>query len=573
VIEPLLNWLDETTGWRKLKATLLDRKIPKGVNWSNTLGSLLLFCFGVQAITGMLLAMHYSASPDHAYQSVQYLGSQVPMGAFLRGLHHWTASAMVVLAVLHLMRVFFSGAFKYPRQMTWFTGVALLLVVIGLGFTGYLLPWDQKAYWATTVGSKIASITPVIGPWVGKILKGGDTLGAVTLARFYSIHVLVLPALFVSLVLVHLFLIVWHGIAAPPERMKQEPSGDWKAGVDRRYHDLKEKGVPFFPDIVFKDMMAVLLLFAVLAALAYFKGAGLEDMADPTATDYNPRPEWYFLFLFQFLKYIPGKLEAVATSVLPGLAITVLFLLPFLDRGARRHPLDRKSWTGLGLAALGGVVFLTVQGLRSPDVNVEIPKNPEVVQGKRLFAELRCASCHSIDGKGGVVGPTLDNAGSRRGKDWIEEHFRNPQAMTPGSKMPNFKLLDTEVEALTAYILSLEGGAYSADAPKLFEDQCMSCHMINGKGDDSGPDLSLEGKTREQGWIEIYIREPEKIYPDSAMPGYAKDLTQPQIEDLARYLAAQRGTKGSVTRVAGAKPAKAAKKGKAALGPKGEGSD
>jgi ubiquinol-cytochrome c reductase cytochrome b subunit len=550
MIGRVLDWLDETTGWRALKATLLDRKIPRGVNWSNTLGSLLLFCFLIQAFTGILLAMHYAATPDHAYQSIQFIGTQVPMGAFLRGLHHWTASAMVVLALLHLMRVFLAGAFKYPRQVTWFTGVALLLVVIGLGFTGYLLPWDQKAYWATMVGSKIATITPFVGPWAGKILKGGDTLGTITLARFYSIHVLLLPALFIGLVLVHLFLIVWHGIAAPPKRMPQAPAADWKAAVDKDYHDLKEQGVPFFPDIVFKDMVAVFVLFAILAALAYFKGAGLEDMADPTSTDYNPRPEWYFLFLFQLLKYIPGKAEALATSVLPGLVVGILFLLPFLDRGPKRHPLDRKSWTGLGLAGLGGIIFLTVLGLRSPDTNVEIPKNPEVVQGKRLYTELRCASCHSIDGKGGIVGPTLDAVASRRSKEWIEKHFLSPQAMTPGSKMPNFKLLPAEIDALTAYVESLEGGAYSADAPKLFEDQCLSCHMLNGKGDDSGPDLSLEGKTREQGWIEIYIAQPEKIYPDSAMPAYEKELSPAQIEDLARYLSAQRGKQAVVTRVA-----------------------
>jgi len=546
MIREVLDWLDETTGWRKLKATLLDRKIPKGVNWSNTLGSLLLFCFVVQAVTGILLAMHYSPSPDHAYQAIQFLGSQVPMGAFLRGLHHWTASAMVLLAMAHLFRVFLAGAYKYPRQMTWFTGVFLLLVVIGLGFTGYLLPWDQKAYWATMVGSKIAGSAPLVGPWVSKILKGGDTLGTITLARFYSIHVLLLPAIFVVLVLVHLFLIVWHGIAAPPERMKKEPSGDWKEAVDKRYHELKEQGVPFFPDIVFKDMMAILFLFAVLAALARVKGAGLEDMADPTATDYNPRPEWYFLFLFQLLKYIPDKLEAIATSVLPGLAVGILFLLPFLDRGARRHALDRKFWSGLGLATVGGILFLTIQGLRAPDVNVTVPKNPQVIRGKELFAEMRCASCHSIDGHGGVVGPTLDDAAARHNKDWIERHFRNPQAMTPGSKMPNFKLLDAEVGDLTAYIISLQGGAYSAAAPKLFQDQCMSCHMIHGKGDDSGPDLSLEGKTREQGWIALYIADPEKIYPESAMPGFTKDLTPAQIEDLALFLSAQRGTKAVV---------------------------
>ena len=213
----ILDWLDDKSGWRKLNEALLLRKIPGNINWAYTLGSMLAFTFILQAVTGMLLAMHYSPSPDHAYQSIQYLSDNVPMGAIIRGIHHWAASAMVVLAALHLLRVFFMAAYKHPRQLTWITGVALLLVVIGLGFTGYLLPWDQKAYWATMVGSKIASTTPVLGALMGKILKGGEELGAVTLTRFYAIHVLVLPGIFLVLVAVHLFLVVWHGISAPPD--------------------------------------------------------------------------------------------------------------------------------------------------------------------------------------------------------------------------------------------------------------------------------------------------------------------------------------------------------------------
>lgn len=218
------DWLDERTGWRTLKEVLLDRHIPKGVNWFYTLGSASGFLFMVQAVTGMLLAMYYAPSPDHAYDSVRYITHEVPMGSFLRGLHAWGASAMVVVVVLHMLRVFFMGAYKYPREATWITGVGLLLVVVGFGFTGYLLPWDQKAYWATMVGAEIAEVSPFVGGIVAKVMKGGDELGAVTLTRFYAIHVLILPACIIGLLLSHLFLVVWHGISSPPERSNPSPT-------------------------------------------------------------------------------------------------------------------------------------------------------------------------------------------------------------------------------------------------------------------------------------------------------------------------------------------------------------
>ena len=214
----LTNWLDERIGIRGIRETLLDRKIPKGVGWPYVLGSVRLFLFTLQVVTGILLAMNYSPSPEHAHSSVSYMMQKIPMGSVVRGLHHWGASFMVVAVTLHLLRTFFYGAYKYPRELTWITGIFIWLLVLGFGFTGYLLPWDQKAYWATMVGANIASQAPFLGPAIAKVLRGGEALGAVTLTRFYAFHVLLLPALTALLIGFHLFLVVRIGISAPPEK-------------------------------------------------------------------------------------------------------------------------------------------------------------------------------------------------------------------------------------------------------------------------------------------------------------------------------------------------------------------
>jgi len=211
------NWLDERLGWRSVWDALFLRQIPK-VNWLYTLGSATLFVSLNQLITGILLTIYYVPTPDHAYDSVMYITTQVPAGWLIRGLHHWGASAMVVLAALHMIRVILYGAYKYPREITWFSGVALLLVTLGFGFTGYLLPWDQKAFWATTVGTEIAGVAPLIGQAALRILRGGPELSAVTLARFFGVHVWILPASLMLLLLLHMYLVIRHGISAVPGR-------------------------------------------------------------------------------------------------------------------------------------------------------------------------------------------------------------------------------------------------------------------------------------------------------------------------------------------------------------------
>ena len=217
MVTQLGNWLDERMGWRSVWDAIFLRKIPK-VNWWFTLGSATLFTAVLQGVTGILLMIYYVPTPDHAYDSVQFITTQVPAGWLIRGLHHYGASAMVILTVLHMLRVIFYGAYKYPREVTWFTGVFLLLVVTGFGFTGYLLPWDQKAFWATTVGTRIASVAPGFGEWLLLVMRGGEELTAVTLARFFGVHVWVLPASLLILLSIHMYLVIRIGISAVPKR-------------------------------------------------------------------------------------------------------------------------------------------------------------------------------------------------------------------------------------------------------------------------------------------------------------------------------------------------------------------
>ena len=211
------DWFDERLGWRRVWDMIFLRKIPK-VNWFYTLGSATLFVATLQIVTGILLTIYYVPTPDHAYDSVQFITTQVPAGWLIRGLHHYGASAMVILTFLHMLRVIFYGSYKFPREITWFSGVFLLLITLGLGFTGYLLPWDQKAFWGTTVGTRIAAVAPAVGEWILRVMRGGEELSAVTLARFFGAHVWVLPLLLLILIGIHMYLVVKIGISATPKR-------------------------------------------------------------------------------------------------------------------------------------------------------------------------------------------------------------------------------------------------------------------------------------------------------------------------------------------------------------------
>jgi mono/diheme cytochrome c family protein len=314
----------------------------------------------------------------------------------------------------------------------------------------------------------------------------------------------------------------------------------WHEEYKRRYAELKESGKSFFPYTVFKDVCVALAVLAVLYALAYYRPPELEALADPTDTHYNPRPEWYFLFLFQALKFFPGKLEAVAAIILPGLGVVLLTAVPFLDRGPKRHPFDRPLWTGLGLAGLAGFFALTWAGMSSPLTNPTEVADPQIAAGRRLYDQMSCAHCHKIGGKGGVVGPALDKVAGAETEEWLTRHFKDPRSVTAGSVMPKMNLLDDEVKVLVAYMKSFQAEEpYTKAAPKLFEENCSACHKLGKEGGDTGPDLSFIGTARDKAFIKKYVEDPSKTKLDSAMPTFKGQLTDVEIEDLARYLSAQ----------------------------------
>lgn len=311
----------------------------------------------------------------------------------------------------------------------------------------------------------------------------------------------------------------------------------WHEAYERRYAALKKAGRPFFPHAVFKDAIVAILILAAWIFLAYAFPPTLEPLADPTDSRYNPRPEWYFLFLFQALKYFPGGLEAVAAVLLPGLAVLALLAVPALDRGPFRHPLDRRGPTGAGLLALAGFLWLTWEGARSPLTNPVEAADPKTAAGRRLFAQLNCAYCHSIGGEGGQVGPKLDAVGSNKSPDWLARHFRDPRSVSPGSAMPKLNLLEEEIDALVSYLGTLAGEEpFTDQAAKLFEENCSACHSISGRGEGTGPDLSAVGAARDKAYLKRYILDPAQLNPQATMPGYRDQLTDTEVEDLARFL-------------------------------------
>ena len=326
------EWVEHRTGIQSAVRQFLYEEIPASSGWHQVFGSVAMFLFMVQAFTGALLAFNYAATPGDAYNSLRYILTELTGGRLMRGLHHWGGSMIIVVVVLHMVQVFLYGAYKKPREATWMVGVVLLLVTLAYGLTGYLLPWDNRAYWGTVVTTQIAAKAPVVGPYLSRLLGGEGAVGVVTFARFYGLHVLLLPPATFFLMVLHVYLVRKHGVAPVP--------GD----------ELKPKK-KFYPQQVFKDTMAIFIAFAILFMMAVAVRVPLEQLADPTDTSYIPRPEWYFLFLFQTLKLFDGPLEVIGSVVLPGLAVLLLILVPFIDRS--RHGESHAAHGGAGVRAAG----------------------------------------------------------------------------------------------------------------------------------------------------------------------------------------------------------------------------
>jgi ubiquinol-cytochrome c reductase cytochrome b subunit len=447
------GFFESRTAWSKLKEKLLLEPLPGGSRWAAAFGSLLLFSFIVQVVTGILLSMNYSPSVESSWPSVNHIINDIRFGSLVRSIHHWGSSAMVVLLLAHLVQVFVWGAYKRPREFTWMIGVLLLILTLGLAFTGYLLPWDQKAYWATKVGLGITSTAPVIGESVKSLLQGGPSMGNPTLTRFFSIHVFILPGLLILLVVIHLYLFRLHGVTPPW----------WESEVQ-----LEAEKEPFWPGQAFKDGVFALIFLAVLFAWAHWHPAPLEAKADPSQP-YEARPEWYFMFLFYLLQFFKGPYEVVGTFVLPALFFLVLFFWPFLDRNPRRSPTQRPIAIGLLSAAscslIGLTIFAIATDVRMHEPQLVVAKAPappragplQLVDVANLFAS-NCAACHAVDGKGDKVRPGMPNIPDFTSLSWQLGHtdLHLTQGILEGKppQMPSYreKLRPDEATALAIYV-------------------------------------------------------------------------------------------------------------------------
>ena len=436
----------------------------------------------------------------------------------MRGLHHWGASMMIVVVVLHMIQVFIWGAYKKPREATWILGVVLLLFTLAFGLTGYLLPWDNRAYWGTVVTTQIAASAPGLGPYVLRLLGAESGVGAVTFARFYALHVLLLPPLTIGLIAVHIYLVRKHGVAPVPSDEAVPPK-------------------KFYPGQVYKDTVAIFVTFLILFLAAAFAQVPLERIADPTDTSYIPRPEWYFLFLFQTLKFFEGPLEVIGSVVLPTLAIITLFLVPFIDRTKLASVRQRTTAIGVVVFAAVGWTALTAAAIRStpptPSQNVlaegPVEKwqqlSPVELAAIGYFRKEACNSCHDHDGPAANLAAVT----TKRDAKWIVEHLRNPDK-TSGKAMGNVALTSAQQNALAMFLTKLTpenasqleaAPAFAVEGAMIYQqNQCGVCHTVNGVGSKLGPSLNGLSGRRNREWVEQHFADPQKLSPGTTMPPY-----------------------------------------------------
>lgn len=530
MLRSVIDWLEDRTGIESAIHHFLYEDVPASAGWHQVLGSVAMFAFLTQVFTGILLAANYAPTPGEAYNSLRYIVTELTAGQLIRGLHHWGASCMIVVVVLHMAQVFLWGAYKKPREATWMVGVLLLLLTLAYGLTGYLLPWDNRAYWGTVVTTQIAALAPGAGPYVLRLLgSDGGSIGAVTFARFYAAHVLLLPPLTMLLIAIHVYLVRRHGVT-PIEADAALP---------------KKK---FYPEQVFKDTVATFGWFAILVTMAVVVRVPLGHVADPTDTSYIPRPEWYFLFLFQTLKAFEGPLEIVGAVVLPTLALLALFAAPFIDRGKVIRLRERTGAIALVVLCALGWTALTARAIattppstESPDAGLaqiepwqELPADQLAAIG--AFRKDNCGNCHVL-GKA-AAGPDLTKAASQRPNDWLMQHFKQPapnvatQLKNPELRsLVNFvtKRQDTGVKAWIGAPQGAVEGAMVYQA-----NQCAACHKLNGVGMQTGPPLNGVADHRNREWLEGHFADPQKFSPGSTMPAYK--LSSHDLDRLTSYI-------------------------------------
>ncbi len=409
MLDALGRWFDDRTGAGSIRRSVLREPLPGGARWRTVFGPALAGSFLVQLVTGLLLMTSYVPSASQAWGSVWFIQNQMTFGWFIRGLHHWGSSAVVILLFVHLLQVVLTAAYRAPREVNWWLGLGLMLCTMGLALTGYLLPWDQKGFWATKVATNIAGGTPVLGPWIQQVIVGGTEYGNQTLTRLYGIHVGLLPLSFLVLMTLHVLLRYRHGPAVRGRSNRTEAA---------------------WPGQMFRNLVAWGSVLVILACWTWMEhGVGLEAPADPASTDYPARPEWYFLPLYQMLNEVPPKYEQIATMVIPGGIIAFLAALPLLDKFLPSR-LVRSAAALFMVVLLGGAGYLTLKAvsadLKNPDFQVNrakadidrdrasllaatygvppegagylLSRDPKT-KGHVLL-EQQCLSCHHYDGKG-----------------------------------------------------------------------------------------------------------------------------------------------------------------------------
>ncbi|MFQ5806145.1 MAG: cytochrome bc complex cytochrome b subunit [Phycisphaerae bacterium] len=327
----------------------LYKRLPPHTGWMHVLGSLAMLTFVSQFATGILLLLYYRPTLQEAHDSIQYITGDVPFGWLLRQLHAWGATLMMAAVILHMTRTYFMGSFKKPREVTWVLGVFLFLITMAFGFTGYLLPWNQLSYWATTVGTEVVGAVPFVGESIKEALLGGPTVGQETLSRFFVVHISLLPWLLVILLVAHLVLMRLHNLATLED-------------VGQEKHYPPESGVPFWPVHMAKEACVAVVCFGALFTLSVLRPWEIGEPADPLDTPEGIKPEWYFLPTYQLLKYFSGPMGKFLGILVSGVPFLFMLFWPLIERGPGRHPRRRRWAVRIGVVAVVLALFFGVLG-------------------------------------------------------------------------------------------------------------------------------------------------------------------------------------------------------------------
>src|SRR5882724_6986332 len=464
VISQVGEWLDRRLQLAAAIRETAGHRVPRNTaSWFYVFGSAALTVFLLQLVTGILLAIIYVPSAAEAWSSLQALNHDITLGWFIRALHGWGSNFMVAIVLIHMVQVFLFGAYKFPRELTWIVGVFLLLMTLGMAFSGQVLRFDQDAYWGLGIGASIASRVPIAGPAIVKLMLGGPIIAGATLSRFFALHVFVIPGMLIGFVCLHLLMVLKLGINEwpTPGRLVK------KATYTAEYHELTKKdGAPFVPYAVWKDLFfAAFILLAVAACALYFGPFGPTGRPDPTIIQTAPKPDYFFLWLYGLLSLLPPSLETPALLIGPVIAIAALLLLPFLsgegEKSWRRRPIAVLTVLLIAIT-LGTFTHLAGFTPWSPHMNAwSGDPVPEKVlhgttalqrQGALVFQAKQCRNCHSIGESGGQRGPTLDSVAVRLTEDQLIR-----QVIQGGGNMPAYgnNLSPAETTALVAFLETL----------------------------------------------------------------------------------------------------------------------